>query len=191
MCPRINYAIRVSSCSIEKRVHRSGYHVAWKNNQLNHQKQLLATDHESKNERHDIEKISKLKPKELAYKASKKELISVKEIDIPVAINEVKSEAINSLITSNSSNVQEAVVNEVLEKPFSDQVQESHQNKNTNGTLGGVMFLLLVLLCLIIPPLAVFLITDDLKTTLISLLLTILFWLPGVIFAFYILFTRY
>ena len=82
--------------------------------------------------------------------------------------------------------------NEAFETQEKVNVNQNAERKNNNtDSQDDVMFILLILLCLIIPPLAVFLITEDLKTTLISLLLTILFWLPGVIFAFYILFTRY
>jgi uncharacterized membrane protein YqaE (UPF0057 family) len=49
--------------------------------------------------------------------------------------------------------------------------------------------LLLILLCLILPPLAVYLYFDAVNTTFwISLILTLLFWIPGIIFAFLVCF---
>ena len=46
-----------------------------------------------------------------------------------------------------------------------------------------------ILLCIFIPPLAVYLYEDDLTTNFwIDLILTILFWLPGMIFAFLVVF---
>lgn len=41
------------------------------------------------------------------------------------------------------------------------------------------MKILQVVLCIFLPPLAVYLKTKDAKTTLINLVLTLLFWLPG------------
>lgn len=43
--------------------------------------------------------------------------------------------------------------------------------------------IVLIILSLIIPPLAVYLKTNDVKTTLINLVLCILFFVPGVIHA--------
>jgi uncharacterized membrane protein YqaE (UPF0057 family) len=43
--------------------------------------------------------------------------------------------------------------------------------------------LLLVILAILLPPLAVFLKTNSGKTTLLSIILCIFFWIPGVIFA--------
>lgn len=185
----------VSSCSIEKRVHRSGYHVAWKNSQSNHQKldkeQLLAVDHISQEESQNVEKISKLKSKEIRYETQGNKLISTDETKSVAVKKETESKTTKLHISNNSSNDQRAIVNEALEMPSSTEVQHTQESNNNSNGLGDVMFILLVILCLIIPPLAVYLITEDLKLTLISLILTLLFWLPGVIFAFYILFTRY
>lgn len=187
----------VSSCSIEKRVHRSGYHISWKNSQSNHQKsdkeQLLVVDHVSQEENQDVEKMSKLKTKELRYETSKKELVPEGRTKIIAVNNESQSDNESNNIFINTFNDSEtALVNEALETVNNPEVQFNSERSNTgNGTQDEVMFILLVLLCLIIPPLAVYLITEDLKLTLISLVLTILFWIPGVIFAFYILFTRY
>jgi len=41
----------------------------------------------------------------------------------------------------------------------------------------------LAIIAIFIPPLAVFLKTSDVKTTLINLVLCLLFWIPGVIHA--------
>ena len=48
------------------------------------------------------------------------------------------------------------------------------------------MKILLVILCLFIPPLAVYLKTNNVKTTLINLVLSILFFIPGVIHALWV-----
>ena len=49
--------------------------------------------------------------------------------------------------------------------------------------LHGMNKIALVIIAIFIPPLAVFLKTSDVKTTLINLVLCLLFWIPGVIHA--------
>jgi uncharacterized membrane protein YqaE (UPF0057 family) len=43
--------------------------------------------------------------------------------------------------------------------------------------------IVLVILAIFLPPLAVYLKTNDVKTTLINLVLSFFFWIPGVIHA--------
>ena len=51
------------------------------------------------------------------------------------------------------------------------------------------MKILLVILCFFIPPLAVYLKTNNAKTTIINLLLSFLFFIPGVIHALWVVLT--
>ncbi len=50
-------------------------------------------------------------------------------------------------------------------------------------TLGPVNKVILILLAIFLPPLAVYLKTKSGKDTLISLILSLVFWFPGVLFA--------
>ena len=50
-------------------------------------------------------------------------------------------------------------------------------------TLGRVNKVILILLAIFLPPLAVYLKTKSGKDTLISLVLSLVFWFPGVLFA--------
>jgi len=50
-------------------------------------------------------------------------------------------------------------------------------------TLRHMNKIVLVILAIFIPPLAVYLKTNDVKTTLINLVLSFFFWIPGVIHA--------
>jgi uncharacterized membrane protein YqaE (UPF0057 family) len=50
-------------------------------------------------------------------------------------------------------------------------------------TLGRVNKVILILLAIFLPPLAVYLKTKSGKDTLISLILSLVFWFPGVLFA--------
>lgn len=59
----------------------------------------------------------------------------------------------------------------------------SKNEKNSNSTSSDVVLILLVILCFILPPLAVWLATSDSRQLIISIILTILFWVPGIIHA--------
>lgn len=62
--------------------------------------------------------------------------------------------------------------------------------KKQEQDMSEVELILLVILAILLPPLAVFLVKDFGTEFLISLILTLLFWLPGVIYALYIVFTE-
>ena len=69
-------------------------------------------------------------------------------------------------------------------------MKKAQKQANAPAQPAVVSTLLLVILAILLPPLAVFLV-DGIGTTFwISLLLTLLFWLPGVIYALYIIFSR-
>ncbi len=61
------------------------------------------------------------------------------------------------------------------------------QKEDSNNSLFAVELIILVLLAFLLPPLAVYLSEGSWNTRCwISLLLTILFWVPGIIFALYV-----
>ncbi|MDX1652449.1 MAG: YqaE/Pmp3 family membrane protein [Brumimicrobium sp.] len=88
-----------------------------------------------------------------------------------------------------------AKLKERIAKPVK-KVQETNSlakddfNKSGSNSADG-MFVLLLILCFFIPPLAVAIITKELLPTLLNLLLTLLFVLPGIIHALIVLFNRY
>ncbi len=56
-------------------------------------------------------------------------------------------------------------------------------NGTAEHSVGRVNKVVLVLLAIFLPPLAVYLKTKSTKDTVISLILSFLFWVPGVLFA--------
>ncbi|MBI2280937.1 MAG: YqaE/Pmp3 family membrane protein [Bacteroidetes bacterium] len=65
--------------------------------------------------------------------------------------------------------------------------QYNHLNLNNNST--RVDDVVLAILAIFIPPLAVYLFDDAITANFwVDLLLTFLFWLPGIIFAFLVIF---
>lgn len=85
---------------------------------------------------------------------------------------------------------------EVYESPHPAVQAESQLNyifEQANGekTSSDAEFIVIVILCFLLPPLAVFLLHGISAQFWISLLLTILFWVPGVIYALYLTLTKY
>ncbi len=63
--------------------------------------------------------------------------------------------------------------------------QSSEESSNND-----LLFILTVALCFILPPLAVYIFTEDLTQTLLNLLLTLLFIIPGVVHALLVVFGK-
>jgi uncharacterized membrane protein YqaE (UPF0057 family) len=61
-----------------------------------------------------------------------------------------------------------------------------HQESTGSQPSHRTMKILLIVLCFFIPPLAVYLKTSNVKTTLINLVLSFFFFVPGVIHALWV-----
>lgn len=86
------------------------------------------------------------------------------------------------------ANEQNAVAFEELKKVSEMAPVEIKTVESKSGGDAGVALLLLVILAILLPPLAVFLV-DGIGTKFwISLILTLLFWLPGMIYALLVVF---
>lgn len=70
------------------------------------------------------------------------------------------------------------------EKPLLKNTKEEDKSNNLDDT----MLILLVILAFLIPPLAVWLASKDTTQLIISIILTLLFWLPGIIHALLVVF---
>ncbi|MDF1549566.1 MAG: YqaE/Pmp3 family membrane protein [Bacteroidales bacterium] len=67
-------------------------------------------------------------------------------------------------------------------------IKKEQKKARKMGVKSDDKMILLYVLAVLLPPVAVGIFTDwDAKPTLIDLLLTLIFWLPGVVYAFYIL----
>jgi uncharacterized membrane protein YqaE (UPF0057 family) len=60
--------------------------------------------------------------------------------------------------------------------------------KDSNSSSSDAAMILLIILCFLLPPLAVWLATSDTTQLIISIILTLLFWLPGIIHALLVVF---
>ncbi len=87
---------------------------------------------------------------------------------------------------SSSAKIQKkSDIKNVVEKVRSIKKNAKHKKENLKGSLtADDMLILLVILCFLIPFVAVGIKTDwDITKVLISILLSILFWIPGIIYA--------
>ena len=180
-----------SSCTITKRRYNSGYHIEWKQ---------AAAKVEKNNHDHELAKVE-TKTNEAIAEVQSTEPVSA-EIT-PAPANELvstpetktsKSEApkgTSKKSTTRSSNVSTTKFEAPVESKTSTEgfvatvdTIESTESK----ALSQVDMVVLVILALLIPPLAVYLHQGSWNELCwISLLLTILFWVPGVVFAFLVI----
>ena len=173
------------SCTVQKRLHTSGYHVTWKSKYKSADK-IDLTSKEISNE------DKKINSEDLAIVENAKEI----ENEPFVIINSEDSKDSFSYTTteqnqSSEMNYTHKSLNSTREKNTMSKYMAIKKiakktSKNSNSE-DDILLILLVILCFIFPPLAVgFASNWDLTKLLISILLTIFFWFPGVIYALYI-----
>ncbi len=96
----------------------------------------------------------------------------------------------NRKITAKPNEIASTDAKPVLETKVIKSIDVTKkETKNTSGSGSDVNKILLIILCIFIPPLAVFLFDNKLSTNFwIDLILTFLFFLPGIVFAFLVCF---
>lgn len=180
-------ALLAVSCTVQKRLHTSGYHVTWKSKYKSNDKNDLITKESNNDEK-------KVTSEDVAFVENAKEI----ENEPFVIINSEnssdsfsytttetkkkdKSVSQNSYKSLNSGSEKHTMSNYMAIKKLAKKATKSSSSED------DIILILLVILCFIFPPLAVGFASDwDLIKLLISILLTIFFWFPGVIYALYI-----
>lgn len=134
---------------------------------------------------------AKQSTKKTPVKTTKTEIAAISQVsanpEVVVEITKIEKEE-KLVISETSSNI---VTNSISKKNSSKkQLKKSKRlakkiakAKNTSNNSGDEKTLLLLILAILLPPLAVFLVKGLNIQFWISLLLTFLFWLPGVIYA--------
>ena len=177
----------VSSCSIEKRVHRPGYSI--KLNKLNNSSDEAKAPRSEKSEVAQLEVkeervITTNTPSSLIVTESNQaqNVVAEKtEVESKVAANETKNVVKN--ILSNKAEVKEAASNQSIAKETFSQVSEAKEaaaKKKSSSSRPSKG--LLIVLCFFIPWLAVGLATDwDVMPIIYNILWTMLCGIPGII----------
>lgn len=180
-----------SSCTITKRRYNSGYHIEWKH---------AATKVEKINQDNELAKvetnsIDAIKAEETSASSSIESNIAPANTTvsnpITVAPKSLTQKSVAKKSTRRSSNVSPATFETPVQSKTSTEAfvpVTDHVDAAESKALSEVDMVVLVILALLIPPLAVYLHQGSWNDMCwISLLLTILFWIPGVIFAFLII----
>ena len=193
-CSRDNSV--VSSRGIQKRKYQSGYHFELnrktKSIDQNEQseKNEVAVLEEEKDNRYNIIETNVVQNEELNTYASTDDHTVLAEATLESQV--IPADTRISEWVKNTSDETE-IKGDVFSKRTAKEIKKILRNekkaeKNSNDSKAQrIDSIVYILLCIFLPPVAVGLATNwDVPMTLISLLLTLLFWLPGIIFAFYI-----
>lgn len=180
--------LSLGSCTIEKRHYQSGYHVEW-----NHRNNAIDK----------AEEVKITSPEQEATAAV--EIPGTTDVNAVVVPMDSPATSVQPVEETTTALGEEPIfkkqsttqkLTELAEVRNNNQVEvaesENDQADNSQNTSGGsnqVSDVLLIILCLLIPPLAVYLYESDLTANFwVDLLLSLLFWVPGVIFAFLVCF---
>ena len=172
------------SCTVQKRLHNSGYHVTWKSRYKSVDKNDLITKETSNDDgvnSQDLAIVENAKEIENEPFVIINSENSNNSFSYTTTENKSKSNRTNSVKSLTSGNEKQTMSKFMAIKKLA---KKSTKSSNSDDDL---LLILLVILCFFIPPLAVAIASDwDLTKILISLILTLLFWVPGVIYALYI-----
>lgn len=177
-----------TACSIEKRHYNSGYHVEWysqngKNQKVQKAEQPLETESST---------IALEGPALDIARVETEELSAVEDFSISKEESAAQAGVVNhSQSVSKKAELSAPAVK--VEKVKTDKVKISQERGFTAQTFDSqtelsalasdVDLIVLVILAIFLPPLAVFLHSGITNRFWISLVLTLLFWVPGVIYA--------
>ena len=180
-------ALLAVSCTVQKRLHNPGYHVTWKSKYKSVDKTDLLTKETSNDEK-------KINSEDLAIVENAKEIenepfviINSENSNEAFSYTSTETEKNNKSIAHNSTkNLNSGREKNTISKYMAIKKIAKKATKSTSSD-DDILLILLVILCFFIPPLSVAIASDwDLTKILISLILTLLFWVPGVIYALYI-----
>ncbi|MFD1552244.1 YqaE/Pmp3 family membrane protein [Putridiphycobacter roseus] len=178
---------------IQKRKHLKGYHISTKQSPFKKSNKTQETE--------EFLVINDIKSEgTLKYDpALRHDNYQAVELDENIAINDTKVmdnqiHAIEAKSTKRSKAVsQETSSNEIAlvnnnqttsKKALKKIIKNKKNTSDSSENSADDLLILLVILCFLLPPIAVGIKTDwDITKLLISILLTIFFWLPGIIYA--------
>lgn len=178
----------LSSCStsleVSKRKYRKGYHVNWVQKPKVNQERIAMNSSSEQLESIglEIKEITKLNAPTAKLVATANQVSEENHLD-NIRLSPLKE---SKKIDSELSFKERRSVLRTLKK----RVNALKHSTSQNASDSEVMLILLFVLCLILPPLAVYLLRDFGNEFLISIVLTLLFWLPGVVYAFLLLFDK-
>jgi len=177
----------LTNVSIEKRQHRGGYYVDWGNGKVK-------TD-QVKSQQVSIKQTKISESKISLNDESRKSVL--KESDVYVKHNRETDQQQTKNVTIQKSNRHNSF--ETNQEPLAlyskgnsekagSSVKYNFEEGDDSQASSDTPTWVLAILCILLPPLAVFLQFGIGTEFWISLILTLLFWIPGVIYAFVVIF---
>lgn len=175
----------LASCSVKKRVYMAGYHVEWHKS-----KNTVAKENSSKHENPSLlvhqksQTLVQLQNPEMVF-----ENALVSEVAKQQSVNaETKALYTVAKSVNTTPNFAKSSATNVLKKKIvSAGVKSVLKQKLSSSSKSSddIDIVLLYILCVLIPFVAVGLVTDwEVKDVVINLLLSLLCWIPGIIHAF-------
>jgi len=176
------------SCSVQKRLYNSGYHVSWKNKYQSVDKSdFITKENFVSDEREDNQDLATIEDSREIGNTQFSESINSKKLVEPISYTTTESKNKNVAPIKNTSKKLNSVPKRNKVSKFMESKKLAKRANKSSGSDEDILLILLVILCFLIPPLAVGIASDwDLTMLLISIILTLLFWIPGVLFALYI-----
>lgn len=172
----------LSSCTVERRLYNSGFHVKWNKSHSASETEVSFNDDKKVDE--VVEIFTKNEISEVALNENetfKTEAIDAIDLNENVSLKEKKSLTHDFTVGTISEQKKENNLNTKFEHRKA-KLEFKKASKN-NSSLSD-MDVLLLILCFLIPFIAVGLATDwDVTKVLICLILSLLFWIPGIIYA--------
>ncbi len=182
-----------ASCStdkgltIEKRKYRGGYHVEWHGNKK-HDKHVKQDQEQI---RENMTMMDQMAPTQLTASTDQTvALQNAQELQSEVA-NSTKQTSTNSKyanVMSETSTMSKAEIKQLKKDIRKEIKQELKASAAAQDGASGLPMWLIAIFCIILPPLAVGLELGIGTPFWINILLTLLFWIPGIIHAFIVIF---
>jgi len=178
--------VALASCSVEKRVHRNGYHVEWFGSKQKIQKASS-----------DLELA--IADEEVAADEAVADVVSVEPILENQTVEPTVPVATEEIAVAEEKEVVKQAKKEISNRDLRRAAKEMNATMKANYDNVGLISTddsstgepsrgLLILLCFLIPPLAMYLYEDDFTNrVLVNLILTILCGIPGIIHALIII----
>lgn len=194
----------VSSCSMEKRLHNTGYHITWNQNWKNQNKQLSEKQLTETNSTIEVANTpvqsTNLGQSTHSNTNSTKTNASLITASIPNEKTTIDVQKQEVATTDNQAHFEKKVQEKVNYSTAKNNIQQmkaaTQKNNQTSnaggsGSFSGGMLVLMVILCLL-PPLnliPVYLHDGSLTMNFwLTLILDVLFVLPGIIFSLLVIF---
>jgi uncharacterized membrane protein YqaE (UPF0057 family) len=181
------------SCTVQKRLHNPGYHVTWKSKYQSADKNEVSKNENNQNEAIENSEDVALNENAKAIENEPFVIINSKKSNDSFSYTSNKTKRQNETFLNNSSKslIAKNQENKVSKHAAIKKIAKK-ASRSSSQYEDDILFLLLLVLCFVFPPLAVAIASGfDLIKILISIILTILFWLPGIIYALYVVLTEH